>query len=63
MAQTVEYIGDGLYAEHDGYQFLLKANHHQHPTDTVALNDKVFGSFLRFAEKTLNLKITVENGE
>ena len=29
------HIGDGAYFHFTGYSFELRANHHEHPTDTV----------------------------
>jgi len=55
------YLGDGLYAEYDGYQFALKANDDKNPTDTVYLEPKVFIAFLDFASKYL--KFTYKKGE
>lgn len=53
-----DYLSDGLYVGFDGYQIALKANHHQHPTDTVYLERGVFDALLRYAENTINWKTT-----
>lgn len=54
------YLGDGLYASHDGYQFVLRT-----PRDRedhyVALEPNVLDSFFEFVEKTLNVKIKIEH--
>lgn len=47
--ENPRYLGDGLYAEYDGYQILLKANDHIHPTDTVAVDRSVYEALNRFA--------------
>ena len=59
--ENQDYLGDGLYAEYDGYQIWLKANHHKHPTDKVALEPAVLYSFLNFASK--HFKFTWERGD
>lgn len=35
------YLGDGLYAQWDGYMVKLMANSHETPTDTVYLEPSV----------------------
>lgn len=56
------YLGDGLYAEDDGFMFTLTA-----PRDNedhyVALEPDVLDTFLRFIEKSRGLVITVERSE
>jgi hypothetical protein len=44
------YLGDGLFAEFDGYQFKLAASDGIRDTDTVYLELSVLKSFLRFAK-------------
>lgn len=51
---NTEYLGDGLYAKYDGYQFCLMANDHNNPTDTVYLDPKTLDSFIEFVEKVTN---------
>lgn len=46
--QEPEYLGDGIYAGHDGYQIWIGANA---PTGTVALEPGVFLALLRYAKK------------
>ena len=46
-----EYLGDGLYADFDGYQILLSANDRvngPHSTDKVALEPGVVDAFIRY---------------
>lgn len=50
MPEKVTYLGDGLYAFFDGYQIQLRANHHEHPTNTVYLDSEVLNNFLKFVE-------------
>jgi hypothetical protein len=55
-----EYIGDGVYVEHDGYRFILKVNDYDNPSDIVALEPEVFANLIKYAEK---LKATNNEGE
>lgn len=48
---TQQYLGDGLYAEFDGYQIALKANSPTHPTDVVYLEPSVYENLLKFVEQ------------
>jgi hypothetical protein len=51
MPKLEEYLGDGLYAEYDGYQVALKANSREHPSDTVYLEPYTLERFVKFVEK------------
>jgi hypothetical protein len=48
-----EYLGDGLYADFDGYQIWLAANDRVsgHPTDKVALEPGVIEAFERYIKR------------
>lgn len=46
-----DYLGDGVYVGHDGYQLWLYANHHEHPTDRIALEPSVLEALIRYAER------------
>ncbi len=46
-----EYLGDGLYANHDSHQLWLFANHHETPTDKVALQRDVYEALKRYAKR------------
>lgn len=50
-----QYLGDGLYVADDGYQIVLIAGN-----NAVYLEPEVIESFLRYLEKSMNVKITVE---
>ncbi len=52
------YLGDGLYATFDGYQFWLIANDPS-SSKRVALEPGVFESFLQYAAQQMGAKITV----
>jgi hypothetical protein len=44
------YLGDGVYAEFDGYHIVLRANHHtdQMCTDKIYLDEHVIACFNDF---------------
>lgn len=46
-----DYLGDGVYIDFDGYQVVLKANHHEHPTDTIALDPHVIEALQRYLKR------------
>jgi hypothetical protein len=47
-----EYLGDGVYIGFDGYQYVLKANSHINPTDTIALDPHVVKALLKYIKDT-----------
>ncbi len=53
-----DYLGDGVYVEYNGYAFVLKANDHRNPTDTIELEPSVLEALYRFASR---VKETQEN--
>ena len=53
------YLGDGLYASHDGYQFWLRSENGIRVLNEVALEPQVLSSFIRFIEKATNSTIKV----
>lgn len=44
-----KYLGDGLYAEYDGYHIVLKANFPT--TDTVYIDSHVWASLQKFVKQ------------
>ena len=44
------YLGDGLYSEYDGYQFMLSASDGIRTHSVVYLEPKVLDNFLIFVE-------------
>jgi len=56
------YLGDGLYASHDGHMFCLRAPR-LHGDDYVYLEPEVMREFVEYVGKTLGLKITVKKIE
>jgi hypothetical protein len=53
------YLGDGVYASHDGYQIWLAVNHHENRV--VALDQNVIGRLFRYVEM-LNQQKEKTNG-
>lgn len=51
---NIEYIGDGVYVQFDGYGYELRANDHRFPTDKIYLEPEVFESLLRFEKQCEN---------
>jgi hypothetical protein len=45
------YLGDGLYAEFDGYMLTLKANSADHPSDTVFIEPAVWNALVKFIKQ------------
>jgi hypothetical protein len=48
---NIEYLGDGLYVKHDGFQIILMANDPYNPTDTVYLEPSVFTNLVGYMER------------
>jgi len=46
-----EYLGDGVYAKHDGFGVWLLANDHLNPTDKVYLEPSVLTALNRFIKQ------------
>jgi hypothetical protein len=57
-----EYLGDGLYADFDGYQIILSANDRVDgpgSTDKVALEPGVINAFMRYVKRLRELGINI----
>lgn len=46
-----DYLGDGVYADFDGFQIWLKANDYFNPTDKIALDLHTFNALKRYEER------------
>jgi len=46
-----DYLGDGVYAEYDGWGIWLKANDHACPTDEIYLEPSVMEALDRFRKR------------
>lgn len=45
------YLGDGLYASYDGYQFRLYASNGMQVTNEVFLDRLVFRAFIEYTQR------------
>ena len=54
MSNNLEYLGDGVYAEYDGYQIKLLVNDPKQPTDTVYIEPDTLDSLNHYANKHFN---------
>ena len=59
------YLGDGVYAEHDGYHMILRTgDHRDHLCDNkVYLDDSVMENLIRFMEYLNSRNKTQETQE
>ena len=53
IGELREYLGDGLYAEFDGFQFRLYASNGIRVTNEVFLDELVVRSFFQFVKSSL----------
>lgn len=51
-----EYLGDGLYADFDGYQIILAANNGIRDTNVVYLEPVVLNRFYKYVELIEQIK-------
>ena len=51
MKSNKEYLGDGLYASHDGYQIWLEASDGIQTSNAVALEPSVFDALVRYEKR------------
>ena len=52
MSKNKEYLGDGVYASHDGYQFRLTTEDGgEWPSNEIFLEPTVFDALIQYAAK------------
>lgn len=56
------YLGDGLYAEYDGWQIKLYASNGVEATDTVYLEPSVLAAFERYVERLRSAADSARDG-
>ena len=61
MENNDAYLGDGLYARFDGYQFELYTHDGYSKTTSVFLEPQVYFAFKNFADKIFEHKTEEEN--
>lgn len=52
VSGEVQYIGDGVYLKYENGQYVLMANSHINPTDTIYLELDVLDNLLKFVRLT-----------
>lgn len=55
----MQYIGDGVYVGHDGYQVWLSVGSHLNPP-VVALDPRVMANLVQYWEQSLGVKLNVK---
>ncbi len=50
--QDLDYMGDGVYIGHDGYQLWLTTGSHENP-ELIALDPSVLNNIIRYANRVL----------
>lgn len=51
MSERKDYLGDGVYADFDGYQLVLTTEHGVRTTNTIYLEPDVYAALMRYAER------------
>lgn len=57
------YLGDGVYANFDGFHVLLRKNSHENEESEIALEWQVFVALMGFAGKNFKVAIEVKDAE
>ena len=60
--QSTEYLGDGVYAGHDGFQFWLFTHDGVHVTNAVALEPMVYQAFDDWVERIQHVQANQVSG-
>jgi len=50
MEREATYLGDGVYASHDGFHVWLAVNHHENNVVVVALEPQVLANLVKYVE-------------
>lgn len=53
--QNMDYLGDGVYVGHDGYQLWLTVGSHEN-AELIALDPSVLVNLIRYAKQHINFK-------
>jgi hypothetical protein len=62
MSSDKQHLGDGVYADFDGYQIVLTTEDGVRTTNTIYLENAVFSALLRYVER-LKAKYEQERSE
>ena len=57
-----QYIGDGVYVEHDGYQMWLTTER-ENGTDRIAMEGNVFYGLVTYAANVMGWRVNSEKDE
>ena len=57
------YMGDGVYAGHDGYQLWTYTSNGITKDNQTAFDPTTFQAFLKYGERIFDLTITVKKNE
>ena len=63
MIEKKLYLGDSVYASFDGFHIVLTTENGSGPSNTICLEDYVFISLLRYAEKAFPHLSISKSGE
>lgn len=55
--QDMQYMGDGVYIGHDGYQLWLTTGSHENP-ELIAIDPNVLANIVKYAKLTLGIEVT-----
>lgn len=50
-SELKQYLGDGVYADFDGYQLVLTTWDGIHAVNTIYLDDQTYAALLRYVER------------
>ena len=59
MTPNRTYLGDGVYAWHDGFHFVLETSDGISTTNQIFIEDYVLQGLFRLVEKVHGIKVTV----
>lgn len=60
MKNPTVYLGDAVYAHHDGHHVILETHNGQSVDQRIYLEDAVITSLLNYLEATFDCRIKVE---
>lgn len=61
MSNNKSYLGDGVYADHDGYSIVLTAENGYSIQNTIYLEPDLITALLTYIERTCKVHIKVTN--
>lgn len=58
-----EYLGDGAYADFDGFHIVLTTEDGISTTNRVRLDDRCLNALLKYIERLHDIRITIKKNE